>query len=167
MEWVVGVSRDQSKVDIEAVGVEVAKLIETTANPGDWIHIVSLPDHLTVGSFIVPEGSPRTRLRDQGVREFMPKIVAAFQPSGETGARIDLPALASTVGSIRRSSLPCRIVLFGSPIYQNPTKVGWHFNDGGGALDDSIGDPGSPFGTAFQLPEGLSLIHISEPTRPY
>ncbi len=158
VEWIVGVSNDQPKANIDSAGIEVAKLITATAKPGDWIHIVSLPDHLTVGSFVVPEGSARTRLRDQGVREFMPKLVAAFQPSGETGARIDLPALASTVGSIRRSDLPCRVVLFGSPIYQDPTKVGWHFNDGGAALDESIGDSDSPFGTTYQLPEGCKVV---------
>ena len=113
---------------------------------------------MAVGSFVVPEGSARTRLRDEGVREFMPRLAAAFQPSGETGARIDLPALASTVGSIRRSKFPCRVVLFGSPIFRDPTKRGWNFDDGGAALDESIGEVGSPFGTTYPLPEDCKVV---------
>jgi hypothetical protein len=161
VEWVVGVSRDQPKADIDSAGVELAKLMTIKAKPGDWVHIVSLPDHLTVGSFVVPEGSARTRLRDESVREFMPKLLAAFQPSGETGARIDMPALATTVGSIRRSKYPVRVVLFGSPIYQDPTKRGWNFTSGGCALTDSIGDTGSPFVADYKLPEGCRVNIVS------
>ncbi|WP_430451111.1 hypothetical protein [Rhodopirellula europaea] len=157
-EWVVGVSKDQPKADIETAGFEISKLITERARGGDWIHIVSLPDHLTVGSFIVPEGSERTRLRDPKVREVLPKLADAFRPSGETNARIDLPALTSTVGSIRRSDFPCRVVLFGSPIYRDPTKQGWNFDQGGAPLDESIGDPESPFVTTFPLPENCQVV---------
>lgn len=152
-EWVVGISNRLGREQIEAAGVQVEKLISKVAQPGDWVHIISLPDNQPVGSLIVPDGSPRSRLRHKDVREVIPRMATAFETVGETNGNINIPNLASAVTSIRRSEKTCRIILFGSPIYSDPGKAGWNFDDGGAPLDGSVDAEKSPFSTKFKFPD--------------
>jgi hypothetical protein len=136
-----------------------------SAEPGDVITVVAAPSHTHVATFVVPEGSRNTRLRNKSVRQQLPAINKLFKmKDASRGGQVQLPSIGSSIRSLRRTKFPIRVVVVGNPFYLDPRQEAWSMKYPFVPTDAAIGDPNSPFTLAAKLPAG-TLVHWFE-TRP-
>ena len=142
------------------------QLLGHRAVPGDIIHVIATPRHTPLASIVVPDGSHNSRLRDRDVKAAMPRLLPLFQPSeqGAAGQQLQLPSVATTVRSLRRTEFPCRVILIGSPIYDDPRQQGWSMTGGMVPTDGALNAEHSPFNNATNFPNGTQISWLSATT---
>ena len=148
-EWFLIVAEGLPDELLETVGSEFQKLVGVTALPGDMVHVIAAPSHRPVASFTVPSGSRNARLRDSSIRSDLAKVKTLFESSSESwGDQLQLPALASTVRSLRDTDFTPRVILVGNPIYQDSKQSGWSMSGGIVPSDGALASSATPFYSA-------------------
>jgi hypothetical protein len=112
--------------------------------PGDVIHVISATRHKPVASLVVPDVPPAARLRRSSVRRPLATIAAFLNQDGGGSDQLQIPEVSSAVNSLRRTALPCSIVLAGTPVYDDPRHAGWSFKHGAVASDGALSSDASP-----------------------
>ncbi len=113
-----GAERDRVKVQLEAMVLRLPG--------GSLCHLIECPKHAVIGSVSVPYGPPKTRLKN---RLFQNEYAAVFKYFNEhadknDSSQLGVPVVAETVLNLRRTDMKCRVILAGTPIYDdaaNPT----------------------------------------------
>ena len=132
---------------------------------GSRIHLVVGPEHSHVASFEVPDGLSRSRIRK--LKAVLATIHGAFdQPARGANGQVNLPAIAATVAKVRRTALPFRVAIYGSPLYQDDNQLGFSMGAGTVTTDGSIGHRYSPFQVSTRLPNDCKLVWVT-PTADY
>ncbi|QDV81224.1 hypothetical protein [Planctomycetes bacterium TBK1r] len=129
------------------------------AVPGSWVHVAVGKQQSKLASLVVPEGSPRKRIRDRDLRTALTVIHDAFdRPDTTSQGQVNLPALAATVRKLRRTEYPCRVSIYGDPLYLNPEQQGYSHAPGKVTTDASIGYKHSPFQITPPLPKDTRVV---------
>lgn len=141
------------------LGQALQDQIAEKARYGDVLTIIAAPQHAHVATFVVPEGSRNTRLRHKAIRQQLPALMKFLETISDSGeGQVQLPSLAATVRSLRRTVYPCRIVVVGSPRYVDPRQPAWAMHEPYIPTDASIGAAQTPFTTETTFPAD-TLVH--------
>jgi hypothetical protein len=157
-EWYLFIAESNPKSVLDRVGQELQGLIGT-AVPGTIIHVVSTPTHTPVATLEVPTGSPNSRLRHRSLRSGWSALRMVFQGTGGSN-QIQLARLSATIGSLRATDWPVRVVLVGSLVYEDPRELGWAMTGGRVPTDQSQELALSPF-SQTELPRATEVSWIS------
>lgn len=164
-EWFLFLADGLPEPVLQSAAQQFQDLLSARAQPGDVIHLVSTPSHRPVASLVIPEGNHNARLRDSSVKAATRKLKALFSASPNRGSsQIQLPSVAATVRSLRRTEFPSRVVLIGSPIYDDPRQQGWSMTGGMVPTDGALNAEHSPFNNATNFPNGTQISWLSATT---
>ena len=164
-EWFLFLADGLPEPVLQSAAQQFQDLLSARAQPGDVIHLVSTPSHRPIASLVVPEGNHNARLRDSSVKAATRKLKALFTASSNRGSgQIQLPSVAATVRSLRRTEFPSRVVLIGSPIYDDPRQQGWSMTGGMVPTDGALGAEHSPFNNETNFPNGTQISWLSATT---
>ena len=154
-EWFVCVS--QPNPQSRGLYLDILK----AAAPGDVVHLVHRQELVT--TLTVPAGTPQSRLRSQKltdkmatIKEFFSEQATSSQASADSQPGLyEIPA---TIRAIRQTKLSCRVLLTGSPLYQDQQRnAGWSMEEGVVPSDSSLELASSPFYGKTDFPEGTQI----------
>ena len=164
-EWFLFVADGLPEPVLQSAARQFQELLSGRAQPGDVIHLISTPSHSPVASLVVPDGNHNARLRDPSVKAAARKLKSLFTVSSNPGSgQIQLPSVAATVRSLRRTEFPCRVVLIGTPIYDEPRQQGWSMTGGMVPTDGALNAEHSPFNNDTKFPNGTQIAWLSSTT---
>lgn len=140
---------------------EIGKLL-TESEPEDVIHFVETPSQKTIASIRIPNSKGKARLRKPEVRLGMQRLGKFLKRrpermEGVLDGQLEVPAIGSTIQSLRRNSGKVSIVLIGNPVYDNKGNAVWSMKNGRVPSDASINSKICPFGCTSELPEGSEV----------
>lgn len=162
-EWMIFIGRGIPEELRTEVGNELQTLIGKDSISGDIVTVISAPAHDPIASLVVPSGSPNTRLKSRSIqREIASLRRMLTSKEREAGSgQIQLPTLPATVRSLRRSTFPCRIIVVGNVLYDDPRHPGWRMTEGAVPSHGALDAKQSPFKVGTQLPEGTVARWLS------
>lgn len=128
-----------------------------TSAPGTLIHIVRTPDHKVIGRIEIADCEGNKRLRDRELANSLARVGQLLNDNGEVPPayqrQLSLGQLPTSYFSLRSTSFPCRILLFGTANYYSLPEKQWNFAD----------DPLEP---PTRFPSYSSLTH-ADSTLPF
>lgn len=117
----------------------------TTAPAGHRLIVVKGGDHTPVINVAIPVGSARERLRDRTLTQAMGLLRLFLQQTSQGGGaqslQIGIPNLPATYWSTIAGKGPCKIILVGDPIFDDPRYTFWSFRDGRFPSDAALSEP--------------------------
>ncbi|NOY42788.1 MAG: hypothetical protein GXP26_13260 [Planctomycetes bacterium] len=145
-EWFFIVAEGLDAETRHEVGQQLQELVGTTCVENDVVHFILAPSQKPLASMTVPAGSRNRRLRSQEINGELRKLIPYFTTETATGSQqINLPAVPATVRSLRRTQFPARVIIVGTPIYDDPQQGYWSMADGKVPTDASLEAPNCPF----------------------
>lgn len=141
------------------VGRQFEALVLTGLSGGSLVHLIETDSHRVIASVSVPFGTPKTRVKNKLFQQQYAVISDYFetQPKPDCTEQLGLPAVSETVASLRRTNLKCRIILCGSPFYDDKTEPTFTMIDGLVPSDGLIGHALSPWTTATAFPANTTV----------
>ena len=126
---------------------------------GSVFHLIETPEHRVIASVTVPHGSPTTRVKSRRFQQQYSAAADYFQKQSkpDSTAQLGLPAISDTVLSLRRTSLECRVILCGSPIYDDSSEPTFTMSTGLFPSDGLIGHAHSPWVVEPAFPVGTKI----------
>jgi hypothetical protein len=130
-----------------------------TARPGTRVHVVH--GGRFVASYWVPNGAPQTRHRSRHVARPWAKVVRLLSSPIEGSDQVNLPDLGKRVRSLLETKLPCRVSIYGSPLYLDPRKQAYNHEGKFVTADGAIDLEPSPWRTKVKLPADTLVTWIT------
>lgn len=123
------------------------------------VHLVAGDMHLAVASVNVPFGTPKTRIKNQTFcRQYDPVQKFFEQPvEAKAASQLSLPSVSETVCNLRRTNLECRVLLCGTPIFDDPIESTFSMAKGLVPSDALIDHPHSPWTIEPKLPANTRI----------
>lgn len=159
-EWHIVVAENGlSKERLLEVGQQFQNLIGKRAAAGDVVTLYSAPSHQTACSIVVPDGHANARLRDPSVKKFGIELGRIFAPetAPDGNAHVRLPDLVNAIASGRRTEFPSRVVIFGNPLFMEPTWPDWSMTDGKFPGDGTLEAEYSPYNITGRYPDDTRI----------
>ncbi len=125
-EWFVFVAADFTK----ELQQELSLLIGKKTRVDDIVHVIRAPEHECLASVTISEGTEKARWRRC---ENDLKQVAKLRDAtnrGEMDHQLDVPRIAATVNSLRKTKTPVKIILIGDPVFHDTRDQGWSWRGG-------------------------------------
>ncbi|EMI26390.1 MAG: hypothetical protein CMM00_05365 [Rhodopirellula sp.] len=138
---------------------EIEKLALLTLSGGSLLTIVDAPAMSLVVSLKIPQGSSDIRIRNTEFNREYLKVQEYFERGfdGDSNDNLNVVVFPETIASLRRSGLPTRVVLCGSPVYRSETVKAFNMTDGRYPSHLLIGHPHSPFSDSPKLQDGAEV----------
>ena len=107
----------------QVVKSQLESYLLTVLPGGSLCHWIECSDHRLIASVDIPFGPVNSRLKNRLFQKKYAALVEYFDKQFVTSDLDQLasPAVGETVANLRRTDLNCRIILCGSPIFNNPT----------------------------------------------
>lgn len=124
-EWGVFACDGLERKERLALGDQVLRLIKH-GKPKSVIHVFGAsPVHYHVLTVEIPDTQPELRLRSKEMKKVLAKLkkfVTSFKPNASK--QLEIVRVGASFEKVRRTNLPCCVVLAGSPIYVNKLHQG-------------------------------------------
>ena len=128
------------------VGQRLQVHIGTTCAEGDVVHFLLTPGQEPLATMTVPAGNRNRRLRSQELGDGLRKLIPYLNAETATGSQqVNLPAVPATLRSLRRTQFPARVIIVGTPLYDDPRQGDWSMADGKVPTDAALEAPECPF----------------------
>jgi len=142
------------------LGSEVLAWIGEHCAAGDVVHFIRVPGYDPLTTVVVPAGSANRRLRNPVVHKQLRELVKYIKAETVGGSQqVELPSLPTMIRSLRCTNFPVRVIIAGTPIYDNSKHQGWGMVGGMVPTDGSLDSPTCPFGSGVaDFPPGTKAV---------